>query len=57
MNVGSSMSKQWNITKKAFQIANQYGYAFEKVEPVRHFAYHAMLRGDLQQALDYAKKL
>lgn len=39
---------------KALQIADQHGHLFEKTEPSRHFAVHALMRGDLNQALTFA---
>ncbi len=36
---------------KARQIADQYVHPFEKTEPARHFAIHALMKGDLDQAL------
>lgn len=39
---------------KARQIADQYNYAFEKTEPTRHLTLHALIRGDLDQALTLA---
>ena len=39
---------------KARQIADQYDYSFEKVEPARHFALLALMGGKLDQALTFA---
>ena len=39
---------------KARQIADQYDYPFEKTEPTRHFALHALMQGNLDQALTLA---
>lgn len=39
---------------RARQIADQYGYAFEKTEPARHVAFHALREGNLDQALTLA---
>lgn len=39
---------------KAYQLAEQFGHLFEKTEPVRHFALHALIKGDLDQALTFA---
>jgi tetratricopeptide (TPR) repeat protein len=39
---------------KASQIADQYGHAFEKTEPTRHFAINALRKGNLDQALTLA---
>jgi tetratricopeptide (TPR) repeat protein len=39
---------------KARQIADQYDHAFEKTEPARHFALHALRQGNLDQALTLA---
>src|SRR5579859_669016 len=39
---------------KARQVADQYGHLFEKTEPARHFALHALRKGDLDQALPLA---
>ena len=39
---------------RAIEIADQYGHLFEKVEPTRHFAVHALMRGDLDEALSLA---
>jgi tetratricopeptide (TPR) repeat protein len=39
---------------KARQIADQYDYPFEKTEPARHLALHALRQGDLDQALTLA---
>jgi tetratricopeptide (TPR) repeat protein len=39
---------------KARHIADQYGHPFEKTEPARHFAIHALRKGDLDQALTLA---
>lgn len=36
---------------KARQIADQYDYPFEKTEPARHSALHALRQGNLDQAL------
>lgn len=41
---------------KARQIANQYDHPFEKTEPARHFAIHALRKGNLDQALTLALK-
>ncbi|QYR22893.1 tetratricopeptide repeat protein [Paenibacillus sp. sptzw28] len=40
--------------KKAWEIADQYGHLNEKTEPARHFAYYAVMKGNLNQALSYA---
>jgi len=39
---------------KASQIADQYGHSFEKTEPSRHFALHALMKGNLDEALSLA---
>jgi tetratricopeptide (TPR) repeat protein len=39
---------------KARQIAEQSGHPFEKTEPARHFALHALRKGNLDQALTLA---
>lgn len=39
---------------KARQIANQYDHPFEKTEPARHFAIHALMKGNLDEALSLA---
>jgi tetratricopeptide (TPR) repeat protein len=39
---------------KARQIADQYGHPFEKTEPTRHFAIHALMKGNLDKALSLA---
>ena len=39
---------------KARQIADQYGHSFEKTEPTRHCAIHALRQGNLDQALTLA---
>ncbi|MEO7913424.1 MAG: tetratricopeptide repeat protein, partial [Roseiflexaceae bacterium] len=39
---------------KARQIADHGGYAFEKTEPARHIAFHALREGNLDQALTLA---
>jgi tetratricopeptide (TPR) repeat protein len=39
---------------KARQIAEQSGHPFEKTEPARHFAIHALRKGNLDQALTLA---
>ena len=39
---------------KARQIADQYGHPFEKAEPARHFAIHALMKGNLDEALSLA---
>lgn len=40
--------------EKALQTAEQNGHFYEKTEPSRHFAFHALMRGDLEQALKFA---
>jgi tetratricopeptide (TPR) repeat protein len=40
--------------KKAWEIADRYGHLYEKTEPARHFAFHAMMKGNLNQALTWA---
>jgi tetratricopeptide (TPR) repeat protein len=39
---------------KARQIADQYGHPFEKTEPARHFAIHALMKGNMDEALGLA---
>lgn len=39
---------------KARQIADQYHHPFEKTEPTRHFAIHALRKGKLDEALNLA---
>ncbi|GHO89204.1 tetratricopeptide repeat protein [Dictyobacter formicarum] len=39
---------------RARQLADQYNHPFEKTEPARHFAIHALMKGDLDQALSLA---
>jgi tetratricopeptide (TPR) repeat protein len=39
---------------KARQIADQYHHPFEKTEPTRHFAIHALMKGNLDEALSLA---
>lgn len=39
---------------KARQIADQSGHLFEKTEPARHVALHALRKGNLDQALTFA---
>lgn len=39
---------------QARQIADRHRHAFEKTEPARHVAFHALREGDLDQALDLA---
>lgn len=39
---------------KARQIAEESGHLFEKTEPARHFAIHALLKGNLDEALSLA---
>lgn len=39
---------------RARQIADQHGYLFEKTEPARHVAIHALRQGNLEQALTLA---
>jgi tetratricopeptide (TPR) repeat protein len=39
--------------RQASQLAEQYGYRYEKVEPARHLALHALMKGNLDQALSY----
>jgi tetratricopeptide (TPR) repeat protein len=39
---------------RARQLADQYGHAFEKTEPARHVAFHALREGNLDQALTLA---
>lgn len=41
---------------KAYQMADQAGYTYEKVEPLRHFAFHALSQGNLDKALQDAKQ-
>jgi len=36
---------------QARRIADECGHLYEKTEPARHFAYKALLKGDLEQAL------
>jgi tetratricopeptide (TPR) repeat protein len=42
--------------RQASQIAEQYDYRYEKVEPARHLALHALMQGDLDQALRYGQR-
>ncbi|GHO99674.1 hypothetical protein KSF_097220 [Reticulibacter mediterranei] len=42
--------------RKASQIAEQYNYRYEKVEPARHLALHTLMQGDLDQALMYGQQ-
>lgn len=42
--------------RQASQIAEQHDYRYEKVEPVRHLALHALMTGDLDQALKYGQR-
>ena len=39
---------------KARQIAEESGHPFEKTEPTRHFAIHALMKGNLDEALSLA---
>ena len=39
---------------QARQIADQHGHPFEKTEPARHVAFHALREGNLEQALPLA---
>jgi len=39
---------------KARQIADEYDHPLEKTEPARHFAIHALMKGNLDQALSLA---
>ncbi|MEP7187748.1 MAG: tetratricopeptide repeat protein, partial [Roseiflexaceae bacterium] len=39
---------------RAREIADQGGHAFEKTEPARHLAFHALREGNLDQALSLA---
>lgn len=39
---------------KARQIAEESGHPFEKTEPARHFAIHALMKGNLDEALSLA---
>lgn len=39
---------------KARHIADQYDHSFEKTEPARHFAIHALMKGNLDEALSLA---
>jgi len=41
---------------KALQIAERFRYLPEKTEPTRHLAYHALSKGDVNQALGYARQ-
>lgn len=41
---------------QAIEIAEQYNHPYEKTEPTRHLALFAMGRGDLDQALAYARQ-
>ncbi|CAG7654786.1 tetratricopeptide repeat protein [Paenibacillus allorhizosphaerae] len=41
---------------ESFELADRTGCLYEKTEPTRHFAYHAMMKGDLDQALHYAHR-
>jgi tetratricopeptide (TPR) repeat protein len=42
--------------RQASQIAEQYDYRYEKVEPARHLALYALMQGDLDQALSYGQR-
>jgi len=42
---------------QARQIAEQYAHLFEKAEPARHFAFHALMKGNLDEALRLACRL
>jgi tetratricopeptide (TPR) repeat protein len=42
--------------RQASQVAEQYNYRYEKVEPARHLALHALMKGDLEQALIYGER-
>jgi tetratricopeptide (TPR) repeat protein len=42
--------------RQASQLAEQHDYRYEKVEPVRHLALHALMTGDLDQALSYGQR-
>ncbi|HEX2910876.1 MAG TPA: tetratricopeptide repeat protein [Chloroflexia bacterium] len=39
---------------EALQIADRYGHLFEKAEPTSHLAIHALLQGNLEEALSLA---
>ncbi|HTK07156.1 MAG TPA: tetratricopeptide repeat protein [Ktedonobacteraceae bacterium] len=41
---------------KAYALAEQHGHSYEKTEPARHLALFALNRGDLEQALTYARQ-
>ncbi len=41
---------------KAIRVAEQYGHILEQAEPNRHLTLDALFKGDLDQALSYAKK-
>ncbi|GLV60397.1 hypothetical protein KDH_72170 [Dictyobacter sp. S3.2.2.5] len=41
---------------RARQLAEQHNHPFEKTEPARHFAIHALMRGELDLALDLAQQ-
>ncbi|HEY4388186.1 MAG TPA: tetratricopeptide repeat protein [Ktedonobacteraceae bacterium] len=41
---------------KAYELAEQHGHPYEKTEPARHLALFALNRGDLEQALTYARQ-
>ncbi|WP_028552443.1 tetratricopeptide repeat protein [Paenibacillus sp. UNC451MF] len=49
------IEKALHFYTKAFEIADRSGHIFEKSEPVRHFAYNALIKGDLDQALQQAQ--
>jgi len=38
------------------QIAERFRYLPDKTEPTRHLAYHALSKGDVNQALGYARQ-
>ncbi|MBW7457235.1 tetratricopeptide repeat protein [Paenibacillus sepulcri] len=40
--------------EKAYRIAEQFNHTYEKTEPSRHLAYHALSQGTLEEALQYA---
>jgi tetratricopeptide (TPR) repeat protein len=42
--------------RQASQLAEQYDYRYEKVEPARHLALYALMQGDLDQALRYGQR-
>jgi len=42
--------------RQASQLAEQYDYRYEKVEPVRHLALHALMTGKLDQAVRYGQR-